>query len=63
MNITKRLIKDRLGFTTDVQVADWFGVTKQAVGRWEEDEPIPQLQRYRAVEKRPDLFSDEVQAA
>jgi len=63
MNITKRLIKERLGLKTDVQVADWFGITKQAVGRWEEDDAIPLLQRYRAIEKRPDLFGDEAQAA
>lgn len=56
MDITKRLIKERLGFTTDVQIADWFGITKQAVGRWQEDKPIPELQQWRARAMRPDAF-------
>ena len=29
------------GYKTDVQVAEHIGVTKQAVGRWGMDDPIP----------------------
>lgn len=39
--ITKRQLMHAYGYKTDVQVADHIGVTKQAVGRWGMDEPIP----------------------
>lgn len=39
--ITKRHLMHAYGYKTDVQVAEHIGVTKQAVGRWEMDEPIP----------------------
>jgi hypothetical protein len=29
------------GYKTDVQLAEHIGVTKQAVGRWGMDDPIP----------------------
>lgn len=62
MNITKRLIKERLGFTTDVQIAEFFGVTKQAVGRWgDDDAAIPEGKQWQVRAMRPELFADEVQ--
>lgn len=59
MNITKRLIKERLGFTTDVQIAEFFGVTKQAVGRWGgDDDVIPEGKQWQVRAMRPELFPD-----
>ena len=39
--ITKRDLMHAYGYKTDVQVAEHIGVTKQAVGRWGLDDPIP----------------------
>ena len=39
--ITKRDLMQSYGYKTDVQVAEHIGVTKQAVGRWGMDDPIP----------------------
>ena len=39
--ITKRDLMQAYGYKTDVQVAEHIGVTKQAVGRWGMDDPIP----------------------
>ena len=39
--ITKRHLMHAYGYKTDVQVAEHIGVTKQAVGRWGMDDPIP----------------------
>lgn len=63
MNITKRQIKDSLGLTTDVQVAAFFGTTKQAVGAWGEDESIPDGRMWQAIALRPDVFGPAPAAA
>ena len=39
--ITKRDLMHAYGYKTDVHVAEHTGVTKQAVGRWGMDDPIP----------------------
>ena len=39
--ITKRQLMHAYNYTTDVQVAEHIGVSKQAVGRWGMDDPIP----------------------
>lgn len=39
--ITKRDLMQAYGYKTDIQVAEHIGVTKQAVGRWGMDDPIP----------------------
>lgn len=39
--ITKRHLMRAYGYKTDVQVAEHIGVSKQAVGRWGMDDPIP----------------------
>ena len=56
MEITKRGIKEALGFTTDVQLANYFGVIKQAVSNWPMDKPIPQARQWQLQAMRPDLF-------
>ncbi|WP_202844749.1 hypothetical protein [Luteimonas saliphila] len=56
MSITKRQIKDGLGLKTDVDVAYFFGTTKQAVGQWGEDNAIPPGRQWQARALRPDIF-------
>lgn len=57
MKITKRLLKQRLDFTSDAQLADWFGVSKQAVSQWgDDDESIPEGKQWQARALRPDIF-------
>ena len=56
MNITKRQIKEALGLATDVEVAAFFGTTKQAVGAWGETDPVPEGRQWQAIALRPDLF-------
>lgn len=56
MNITKQQIKDALGLTTDVQVAAFFGTSKQAVGAWGDDEALPEGRQWQAIALRPDIF-------
>ena len=56
MKITKRQLKERLGLATDVQIAEFFGITKQAVGAWGDDEPLPEGRQWQAIALRPDVF-------
>jgi len=58
MNITKRQIKDALGLTTDVEVAAFFGTSKQAVGAWGDEDAIPEGRQWQAIALRPDVFGD-----
>ena len=69
LSFTKRAANERLGFETDVELADFFGVTAQAVGQWPDDAPIPRLRQLEAAMMRPELFivepaavADELQA-
>lgn len=58
MNMTKRQIKQALGITTDVDVAAFFGTTKQAVCGWgDDDASIPDGRKWQAIAMRPDLFA------
>jgi len=58
MDITKRQIKEALGIKTDVEVAAFFGTSKQAVSAWgDDDEAIPDGRKWQAVATRPDLFA------
>lgn len=56
MNMTKREVREALGFTLDRQLAEFFGVGKAAVSNWPEDEPIPSGRQWQARAKRPDIF-------
>lgn len=57
--LTKRRIREALGFSTDVEVAAFFGVSASAVSQWAEDDPIPELRQLQAERKRPDVFGPE----
>lgn len=55
--ITKRQLLSV--YKTSVAIADLFGITKQAVSRWDIDSPIPELQYKRLrYEIAPDLFDE-----
>ena len=56
MNMTKRQVKQALGYTMDKELVQFFGVTKQAVSLWADDKPIPQARQWQAMALRPDLF-------
>lgn len=58
MNITKRKIKESLGLKTDVEVAAFFGTSKQAVGAWGDDESLPEGRQWQAIALRPDVFGE-----
>lgn len=58
MNITKRQIKEALGLGTDVEVAAFFGTSKQAVGAWGDDDAIPDGRKWQAIALRPDIFGE-----
>ena len=54
--MTKSELKATLGFTTDKQVADLFGITASAVSLWPHDGPIPELRQLQLPKLRPDVF-------
>lgn len=56
MILTKRVVRETLGFTLDRQLAEFFGVGKAAVSNWPEDEPLPDVRQWQARALRPDLF-------
>lgn len=59
MDITKRQIKDALGIKTDVEVAEFFGTSKQAVSAWgDNDTAIPDGRKWQAIALRPDVFGE-----
>lgn len=55
--LTKRAVREALGFTMDKDLAQFFGVGKAAVSNWPEDDPLPDVRQWQARAKRPDLFS------
>lgn len=56
MDMTKKEAKSLLGFSTDAELARFFGVSKQAVSFWHEDEPLPEGRQWELRARRPDLF-------
>ena len=58
MNITKNQAKERLGFTTDAELARFFEIGRWAVGQWPDDEPIPELRQLQLQQRRPDLWGE-----
>jgi DNA-binding transcriptional regulator YiaG len=63
MDITKRQIKEALRLTTDVEVAAFFGTSKQAVGAWGDDDALPEGRQWQAIALRPDIFDAPVKPA
>ena len=56
MNMTKREVREALGFTLDKQLAEFFGVGKGAVSNWHEEDPIPEVRQWQAKALKPALF-------
>lgn len=56
MDMTKRAVREALGFTRDRQLAEFFGVGKAAVSNWPEDEALPEVRQWQAKALRPDVF-------
>lgn len=56
MTITKAQARAALGFTKDVELAAFFGVSKAAVCNWPEDKPLPDGRQWELRARRPDLF-------
>ncbi|MGV7193742.1 hypothetical protein [Xanthomonas axonopodis] len=54
--LTKKMVRDALGFTLDRELADFFGTTKQAVSRWPEEAPLPDGRQWQARALRPEAF-------
>lgn len=63
MDITKRQAKEALGIETDAGLARFFGILRQAVAQWKEDEPLPQARQWELRAKRPRLFPKPGKAA
>ncbi|MGH7744167.1 MAG: hypothetical protein ACREQ5_05020 [Candidatus Dormibacteria bacterium] len=56
MKMTKREVREALGFTRDKQLAAFFGLGKAAISAWRENEPIPEGRQWKARAIRPDVF-------
>lgn len=56
MDMTKRAVREALGFALDRQLAEFFGVGKAAVSNWADDEALPEVRQWQARALRPDLF-------
>ena len=56
MNMTKREIREALGFTMDKELAEFFGIGKAAVSAWDEDKAIPAGRVYQAMVLKPSAF-------
>lgn len=59
MLMTKAAVKEALGFTTDAELARFFGIGRWAVGQWPENEDIPEGRQWQLRAQRPDLFPTE----
>ena len=56
MDITKRAAKAALGYTQDAQLARVFVITRQALSRIGEDDPLPEHRQWELRAKFKHLF-------
>lgn len=59
--LTKIELRDRLGFTQDAELADFFGISASAVSQWGDEVPVPKLRQFEAERRRPSAFDDQFQ--
>jgi len=59
MQLTKRSVKDALGFTKDIELARFLGVSRQAISRIGEDDFLPEGRQWQVCALRPDLFDEQ----
>ncbi len=53
--LTKHEVRTALGFDTDADLAELFGISRAAVAQWERDKPIPELRWLQLQRLRPDV--------
>jgi hypothetical protein len=59
MQMTKRSVKDALGFEKDTELARFLGISKQALSRIGEDDELPEGRQWQVRALRPELFHDD----
>lgn len=59
MTLTKRSAKQALGLKRDAQLADFFGISRQAVSKWAANDPLPEGRQWQVRAMRPELFKRE----
>ena len=63
MEMTKRLVKSRLGYETDAELARFFKIGRWAVGQWPDDEAIPLGRQWELIARKPDVFGKSAKRA
>ena len=63
MEMTKRSVKETLGFEKDIELANFLGISKQAVSQMGEDEPLPEGRQWQVRALRPDAFPTDTKHA
>jgi hypothetical protein len=56
--LSKRSLRETLGFKTDAELARFFEITGAAVAQWPEDRPVPPLRLLQAQLKKPEAFTE-----
>jgi hypothetical protein len=56
--LTKLQIMGVLGFTKQVELADYFQISEQAVSQWPDEEPIPELRELQARQRDQSKFDE-----
>ncbi len=54
---SKQTLRQRLGFTTDAELARYFGISTSAVAQWSEEQPVPKLRWLEALTRSPELVT------
>lgn len=54
--ITKKQLREALGYENDNEVAAFFEISPSAVCQWPEDGPVPELRLLQAAYKRPGIL-------
>lgn len=56
MEMTKRAVKGALNIQRDVQLAKRLGISRAAIAKWPEDEPIPAARQLQLILMYPRVF-------
>ena len=56
--VTKKQLRQALGFENDYEIAAFFEISPSAVSQWPEDGPVPELRLLQAEKKRPGVFDE-----
>lgn len=57
-NLTKKELREALGFTMDKELADFYGLGKAAISAWDEHTPVPAGRQWQARAKHPDRIPE-----